>query len=418
MARLVVDIESGSRSDDEFPSIEELAGTRGKNVLAKVKGPVRGKAEKAVHKSLIGEEGEDSGVGGGDGGGVPKAGARKRVLKQTANNPLLRRFDGTSSELLGNGLRRKGRAVGLKDRKAAVGREEVVLEPDSCGGKKILVKIEDEGKMVEETKSSSKKLMKFIESDDDGVSQAREMKRQPKTAKGREITTVMDGETEEVKIHPKWRSITMQSNESEDEDISQVRKAKTRQISKKVNGKIKEDTTPEQDHSTPVESAENEDANQMRKTVKTRQSKKSTKKFESTSPPKVESDEEDFGLDTDGLSDFIVDDSTFLEEEDTIIEEPAPRSVRRLVKGRRQYRVEDSDDEESRKRMGKTKAEEDVSKTLEKALRELDLEDSEDEGETKSKITSKDIHSKVPRRGRDDKAPPASSDIDNPFTLR
>jgi hypothetical protein len=118
------------------------------------------------------------------------------------------------------------------------------------------------------------------------------------------------------------------------------------------------------------------------------------------------------------LSEFIVDDSTFLEEEDTVIEEPAPRSVRRLVKGRRPNRVEKSDDEESEKQMGKLNIGEDVSKTLEKALRELDLDDSEDEGKTKTKITSKNIHSEVPRRGRDDKAPPASSDIDDPFTLR
>ena len=132
MARLVVDIESRSGSDDEFPGIEELAGRRGKNVLAEVKGPVRGRAEKAVDKSLMGEEGEDVNVGGGGGGGggVPKAKARKRVLKQKADNPLLRRCDSASSELLGEGLRRKGRAMGLKDRKAAVGREEVVLEQE------------------------------------------------------------------------------------------------------------------------------------------------------------------------------------------------------------------------------------------------------------------------------------------------
>jgi len=111
MARLVVDIENGSGSDDEFPGIEELAGRRGKNVLAKVKGPVRGKADKSVDKSLRVEEEENVKVGGG--GGVPKARARKRVLKQTADNPLLRRFDSASSELLGEGLRIKGRAMGL-----------------------------------------------------------------------------------------------------------------------------------------------------------------------------------------------------------------------------------------------------------------------------------------------------------------
>ena len=118
------------------------------------------------------------------------------------------------------------------------------------------------------------------------------------------------------------------------------------------------------------------------------------------------------------MSDFILDDSTFLEEEDTIIEEPAPRSVRRLVKRKRPNRVEKSDDEESGKQMEKLNIGEDVSKTLEKALRELDLDDSEDEGKMKTKITLRNIHSEVPRRGRDDKAPPSSSDIDNPFTLR
>jgi hypothetical protein len=418
MARLVVDIESRSGSDDEFPGIEELAGTRGKNVLAKVNGPVRGKAEKAVDKNLTGEGGENSGVGGGGGGGVRKVRARKRVLKQTADNPLLRRFDGTSSELLGEGLRRKGRAVGLKDKKAAVGREEVVLELESCGGKKTLGRVEDEGSKDEEKpKSSSDTLIKSIESDNHGVSQARKAKRQPKTTKGKEIREGVDVETEEVRIHPKSRSTTVQSNESEDEDISQVRKAKTRQTSKKVDVKIKEVTALEQGRLTTKESTEDEDSNQKRKTVKTRQARKPAKKVESRSPPKAESDEEDFGLDSDGLSDFIVDDSTFLEEEDTIIEEPAPRSVRRLIKGRRQNRVEDSDDEESGKQMGKVKID-DISTTLEKALRHLDLDDSEDEGEPKTKFTSKDIHSKVPRRGRDDKAPPASSDIDNPFTLR
>jgi hypothetical protein len=307
----------------------------------------------------------------------------------------------------------------MKDRKAAVGREEVVLEQESSSKKKMPGRVEDEGRKDEKfQKSSSDTLIKSIKSDDGGVSQARKTKRQPKTAKRREIGEGVDGETEDMKTHQKLRSTTSKSSDSEDENISHVRKANSRQISKKMEGKNREDKTPEQDHSTPMESTEDKDANRMRKTVKTRQAKKLAKRVESKSPPKTESDEEDFGHDSDGLSDFIVDDSTFLEEEDTIVEEPAPRSVRRLVKGRRPNRVEESDDEESGKQMGKLKIREDISMTLEQALRELDLDDSEDEGKTKTKIITKNIHSEVPRRDRDDKAPPASSDVDDPFTLR
>lgn len=408
MARLVVDIENGSGRG-------ELGGGRGKNGMAKMKDPVGGKARKIVHQSLKREEGEDVGVGGGVGDGVPKIKARKRVLKQTADNPLLRRFDSASSELLGEGLRRKGRSVGVKDKKAAVGREEVVLEPEFCGGKKVLERVEDE----KEQKSSSDTLIKPIESDHGGICQARKTKRHLKTAKGREIREGVDGETGDVKSQQKSRSTTTESSESEDEDICQFRTKKSRQTSQKVDGKSKEDTAPEQDRSTPVQSTEDEHANQTRKTVKTRTAKKPAKKFESKSPPKAESDEEDFGLDSDGMSDFIVDDSTFLEEEDSIIEEPASRSVRKLVKGRRPNRIEESDDEDLGETVGKLKiGGEDVSKTLEKALRDLDLDDSEREGETKTKITSKNVHSEGPRRVRDDKPPPASSDVDDPFTLR
>ena len=53
-------------------------------------------------------------------------------------------------------------------------------------------------------------------------------------------------------------------------------------------------------------------------------------------------DDDDDDDDYDGLSDFIINDSEILEEEDSLIEMPAPRSVRRLVRGRRA--VDDDDD--------------------------------------------------------------------------
>jgi hypothetical protein len=117
------------------------------------------------------------------------------------------------------------------------------------------------------------------------------------------------------------------------------------------------------------------------------------------------------------LSDFIVDDSTFLEEEDTVIDEPAPRSVRKLVKGRRPARIDDSDDEELELRMGKLKVEEDTSNTLDKALKELNLDDSDDEDLVETRRRKK-IQPEVLGLPKNDQTQPASSDIEDPFTLR
>ncbi|KAH8791635.1 SprT-like family-domain-containing protein [Hyaloscypha finlandica] len=279
MAKIVQDIGSESASDDEFPSVQELVATRGDRKRAqaskssrvrvgddekretKVRSPMKKNLRKEEVMKVVEEARE---------GEVPKAKARKRVLNQKSDNPLLRPFDCASSELLGEGSRRKG---------------------------KVLV-----------SETTLPAVMKSIESED-------------------------------------------------------------------------------------------EDANQARKTARGKIVRKTAEKTRATPPLKVESEEEDFGLDSDGLSDFIVDDSTFLEEEDTVIEEPAPRSVRRLVKGRKSNRVQVSDDEGLDLRMGKLKVEDDASKT-------------------KTKKCPKGIQFKIPRQSKNDEAAPASSDFEDPFTLR
>jgi len=160
-----------------------------------------------------------------------------------------------------------------------------------------------------------------------------------------------------------------------------------------------------------------------RSTTTSKQDRKTVGKLDSKPIPKFESDEEDFGLDSDGLSDFIVDDSTFLEEEDTVIEAPPPRSVRRLVKGRKMTRSEESDDEDPSLGIGKLKlgVEEDASTSLEKALKELDLEDLGSDNEDLLEARPKGLKMKAPKRPKDQeekKAASPSFDIEDPFTLR
>jgi hypothetical protein len=161
-------------------------------------------------------------------------------------------------------------------------------------------------------------------------------------------------------------------------------------------------------------------------TVRSKPVRNTAQKARSKSPPKFESDEEeDFGLESDGLSDFIVDDSTFLENEDAAVEEP--RSVRRLVQGRKPSRDEESDDEDLEIRVGKLAVEEDMSTDLDKALKGLSLEDfgnshsDDDFLKTKPKKGAKIIKSKAPSQSQGEdtrKALPPSSDTEVPFTLR
>jgi hypothetical protein len=388
MARIVQDIGSESASDDEFPSVQELIATRGEGKRAqaskssrvrvggdekretKVRSPMKKNLRKEEVMKLVEEARE---------GEVPKAKARKRVLNRKSDNPLLRPFDCASSELLGEGSRRKGKVLGVKSGKAVVKKvDESPLEShNEDKGRKE--RRNEDAKEDQTIEPSGGNVMESIEPDCDSTSQARRKKNQRRTEKSKQVRQASEEETSEDKVSETTLPAVMKSIESKDED-----------------------------------------ANQARKTARGKIVRKAAEKTRATPPLKVESEEEDFGLDSDGLSDFIVDDSTFLEEEDTVVEEPAPRSVRRLVKGRNPNRVQVSDDEGLDLRMGKLKVENDASSTLDKAFKELNLEDSDDEDllETKTKKCPKDIRFKIPKQPKNVEAAPASSDFEDPFTLR
>jgi hypothetical protein len=160
---------------------------------------------------------------------------------------------------------------------------------------------------------------------------------------------------------------------------------------------------------------------------RSRESRKVASKGQPTSTPVFESDEGDFGEESDGLSDFIVNDSTFLEKEDSVIEMPPPRSVRRLVKGRRPAKDEE-DDEDLDMRMKKLAVDDEPVKKSRKVSVEKHLEDFEDrfsDGQTipRTKVPNRtQPKASQPRKEPipEQKAPTIapSSDIDDPFTLR
>jgi hypothetical protein len=166
-----------------------------------------------------------------------------------------------------------------------------------------------------------------------------------------------------------------------------------------------------------------------RKTAASRskESRKVASKGHPKQTPIFESDEEGFGEESDGLSDFIVNDSTFFEEEDSVIEMPPPRSVRRLVKGRRPAKDED-DYEDLDMRMKKLAVDDEPVKKFRKVSVEKHLEDFEDSSSDRQTLprtklpkktqgnTSQPREEPVPKQKAPIIAP--SSDIDDPFTLR
>jgi hypothetical protein len=341
MARVMED----SESDDEFPDLQELVERRGlgvKSVAARSTGNDErgvGKAESPVKRKARRDEIKEKEKGCGE---VGKPKPRKRILNQKSDNPLLRPLSGASSELVGEGSKRKGRAMSVKE-----------VRKMSRNGSKILASNYEQ--QNEETRESQAER------------------------------------TKERRAAEESRSKPIQPIETEEGVLEEVTRSKNE-----------------------------------RGTAKSKQVRKTVEKTRSKATPKFESDE-DFGLDSDGLSDFIVDDSTFLEEEDTIIEAPPPRSVRRFVKGRKPTRNEVSDDEDLGLRMGilKLSVEDDPSTSLEKALKGLDLEDSgdmfsdnEEVLEPKPKKSLKIKAPKQPKNEGEKKASPSNSDVEDPFTLR
>ena len=143
-------------------------------------------------------------------------------------------------------------------------------------------------------------------------------------------------------------------------------------------------------------------------------------------PPKLErrdqSDEEEFDDESDGLSDFIIDDSSFLDEEDSIVEKPSQsKSLRRLVKGRRPARDHSPAEDELDIRMGQLTVEDDISTDL-RCVPGINENEGVSRGSRSSK-TSRDMLSETSKSKKgvsesSKKALEHSSVIEDPFTLR
>jgi hypothetical protein len=350
MARLLEDIGS----EDEFPDLEELVATRGlgvkKSVSSREKSARPGalkteNGDTGTQDEKIGRIKESQGLGEAGDGRV-KAKPKKRVLNQKSDNPLLRPLSRASSEILGEGSKRKGRILKAKEVneiKEIVEKDPEILAPES--------EIENE-----------------------------------------EVREQRDGRTQPKRTTKKTSPNLTKSIEAEDEDLHEV-------------------TRPMNEMST----------------AKSQKARKVLERTRSTLTSRFESDEEDFGPYSDGLSDFIIDDSTFLDDEDTVVEAPPPRSNRRLIKGRKPTRDEDSNGEDLGLGMEKLIVAEDTSARLDEALKQLNLKDfadnysDQDIAETKTKKDSKHAHSREPILPNDreaKKAPLPSSGVEDPFTLR
>ncbi|KUJ14725.1 uncharacterized protein LY89DRAFT_649201 [Mollisia scopiformis] len=160
--------------------------------------------------------------------------------------------------------------------------------------------------------------------------------------------------------------------------------------------------------------------------MKARNTAPVSSKAKTTKTTKVveESDPEEH-YDSEGLSDFVVDDSTFLEEEDSGIEmpPPPPRSTRKLVQGRRVKKDESFNDDDLDLELKKLTIKDDLLQ--EKELKVFVAEFSGEEDVPRKSVPRKlfeDVRIEPPRRLKDaspqKKYDPPSSDIEDPFTLR
>ncbi|PBP19203.1 sprT family metallopeptidase [Diplocarpon rosae] len=131
-----------------------------------------------------------------------------------------------------------------------------------------------------------------------------------------------------------------------------------------------------------------------------------------------ESDEEDYG-ETSGLSDFIVDDSISLDEDS--IEAPAPRSVRKLVQGRRRpTEVDDSESEDLGRQMARLQIEDDVVLDSQKLSVERELTDfakEYDDSDTASRVKKVETYPRRSKKVPSRKIQGLTTKIEIPFTL-
>ncbi|KAI9052538.1 hypothetical protein LZ554_003881 [Drepanopeziza brunnea f. sp. 'monogermtubi'] len=132
-----------------------------------------------------------------------------------------------------------------------------------------------------------------------------------------------------------------------------------------------------------------------------------------------DSDDEEFEG-ASGLSDFIVDDSTVLDEESIIL--PPPRSSRKLVRGRgRPRELEGSDSEDLGREMARLRVDDDVFQDSKKRAEEKFLEEFANdyrEKEPTLHLRRPETNSRTKNNPPRIKAEVLTSDFEDPFALR
>lgn len=442
-------------SDDDLPELEDLvksfragnaqkeAGKGNRGVTTKDAEPVTGKRRKGKSSEENDEAKEELGVKGKEGEGegkVVKEVKKKRVLNQRADNPLLRPLNArsVSSDL------------SSKTTKTRIGRsKKAEVERDVA---------EDE-EPVSRTKSR-----RYVIPAEEAISADEKAVGKPSLKPSRGKPRVRDA-SEDLKLvqNTKSRSVTPLEEPAPDEEDKPTAKSRTRKAdgSKQPRkAELKLELEPEKDCGDPEEKLasrsrpgkvvaskqqnarrivldselEDPDSDKARPAANSKPSRITKSKQPKRRGQVLDSEgEEPEEVDSsDDLSDFVVNDSTFLECDDSLIEMPPlpPRSTRKLVQGRRWKKEEESDDDGLDLELKKLSIKDDVPIQGSRETSEVnDLEDfaegySDDEVPVKS-VPRKlfgDVRLDPPKKvndsspGKNDYAP--SSDIEDPFTLR
>lgn len=430
MARLAVGIsrgesEDGSGSESDFPEISELLAAREHRPAAAVRAEEKRKTASSPAKKVSKKTGSLM-TKGGDGensmeqrSATEKGMRKKRVLGPVADNPLLRPLSGNFPA--------EGKAK-TKKKTLARGEDERAFE---MGVRAVDSRARTGGRAgPPKTKPEASVRAKQFGSDSEKSKKAGTTKKMTfrKTVERIRSTPTPELKSDEEEVGIRRASQNTRRSKASSVVESDYETGYYDETVEKIEEGIVTRRKPIEKpmektylNLPPTGDSDAEDQEVRATTTKGKGSRKSPAKPLSRSIPQLDSDVEDSLLYSDGMSDFVVDDDDSLEEEDTEIEVPPPKSVRKLVRGRKP-RIDDSDEEDLELRMKNLTVERDSSSTLEKALKELDLEDSEDNISDK-KPTKKpvEVNTKEPRQRkiiRPSATVLPSSDTEDRFTLR
>ncbi|CZR57511.1 uncharacterized protein PAC_07400 [Phialocephala subalpina] len=465
-------------SDDELPELKDLVkssragnGTR-KEISTKPdlnvgvnsrEGPVTGGMSTRPTKAALNvdsgsvtgkpRKGKSSGETHEGGIGVGKEGKevkKKRVLNQRADNPLLRPLNarvvssepgernakprtkttnGSNEKVDSEGPRpllrtTKSRSVPLDEPISEDEKAVAKSRVDSLKGKGVVKGTSEGAKLVLRAKSRSVTPLEEMDSlEEKPETRSKRKAAEPKESKRRGILLHSDSE-DEPDTMPRTKAW---STTPQEEPVAQEERPGAKSRTKKGEEPIRSknrDPEPELEIENEYNFQEEEGApkSKARKVVESRKSKR-------CEPVSETEEEEEYG--SDGISDFIVNDSTFLVEEDSVIEMPPhpPRSTRKLVQGRRRKEQEESDDNLDLG-MKKLNIKDDApargsrEASEEKDLKAFAEEFSDEEVPTKS-VPRKlfgDVRLEPPKKVNDPSSKKnsyvSSSDVEDPFTLR